>query len=206
MNYQEFSDSELYSMICESDEDIKDLLYHKYKYIIDVVVKKYVYTAKKLGVEYNDLYQEGLVGFADALNCYDEKKNVQLSTFISLCVERRLQNAVLKAGRFKNKILLDSLSLDHEYGEQQIPLREMICDQRNSDPLLGITNQEDLDELLEAIKNGLSKQEYEVYELRVHDLNYQEIALILNKTPKQIDNTIQRMKTKIRMILRKVKC
>ena len=34
MNYQEFSDSELYSMICESDEDIKDLLYHKYKYII----------------------------------------------------------------------------------------------------------------------------------------------------------------------------
>ncbi len=204
MNYQEFSDSELYSMICESDEDIKDLLYHKYKYIIDVVVKKYVYTAKKLGVEYNDLYQEGLVGFADALNCYDEKKNVQLSTFISLCVERRLQNAVLKAGRFKNKILLDSLSLDHEYGEQQIPLVEMIRDQKNDDPFDGILKEEEFHELMLEIKKELSGQEYEVYEFLIQGLSYQDIALLINKTPKQIDNTIQRIKSKIRGILRRV--
>lgn len=204
MEYQDYSDSELYSMICESSEDAKDILYDKYKYIIDVIIKKYFYTAKKLGVEYNDLYQEGLVGFADALNRFDEEKNVQMSTFISLCVDRRLQNAILKAGRLKNKVLLESVSLDHVYGEYQIPLIEMIQDEKNKDPLQKITSQEDLNELIDSIKKELSSLEYEVYEFMVQGLSYQDIALMLNKTPKQIDNTIQRIKNKIRKMVREV--
>ncbi len=204
MEYQDYSDSELFSMICESSEDAKDILYNKYKYIIDVIIKKYFYTAKKLGVEYNDLYQEGLVGFADALNRFDESKNVQISTFISLCVERRLQNAVLKAGRLKNKVLLESVSLDHAYGEFQIPLIEMIQDQKNKDPLQNITNQEDFNEMLDMIQKNLSPLEYEVYELMVQGLSYQDIAMLLNKTPKQIDNTMQRIKNKIREMIREV--
>lgn len=206
MEYQEYPDDELFGMICESNEDAKEILYNKYKYLIDAVLKKYIYTAKKLGIEYNDLHQEGLVGFADALNCYDETKNTQLSTFISLCVERRLQNAVLKAGRLKNKLLLESLSLDHEYGEHQIPLRDMISDERVNDPLQGIAKEEEFSELLDKIKEVLSNQEYEVFGWMRHGLSYQDIALILNKTPKQIDNTIQRIKAKIRMILEEVKC
>lgn len=206
MNYQEYSDSELYSMVCESSEEAKDILYSKYKYVIDLIIKKYIYTAKKYGVEYSDLYQEGLVGFADALNCYDESKNVMLSSFIGLCVERRLQNAILKAGRLKNKMYTESLSLDHTYGEQQIPLKEMICDQKNSDPLQGIASQEEYDELLLEIQKELSKQEYEVYEFMMQGLRYQDIALLLDKTPKQIDNTMQRIKHKVRLILGKVKC
>lgn len=201
MNYQDYSDSELFSMICDSSEEAKEIIYNKYKYIIDVIIKKYVYTAKKLGVEYNDLYQEGLVGFADALNHYDQSKNVQLSTFLSLCVERRLQNAVLKAGRLKNKFLLESLSLDHVYGEHQIPLSEMISEPF-SDPLQGISKQEELDELLEKIKNNLSSNEYEVFNFLIHGLTYQDIALVLNKTPKQVDNTIQRLKNKIKNLLK----
>lgn len=206
MEYQEFSDQELIGMICESNEDAKEILYMKYKYSIDAVLKKYIYTAKKLGIEYNDLNQEGLVGFADALNCYDETKNTRLSTFISLCVERRLQNAVLKAGRLKNKLLLESLSLDHEYGEHQIPLRDMISDESASDPLQGITKEEEFLELLESIKQVLSNQEYEVFGWMRRGLNYQDIALIINKTPKQVDNAIQRIKAKIRTILKEVKC
>ncbi len=200
MNYQNYSDSELFSMICESSEEAKEIIYNKYKYVIDVIIRKYVYTAKKLGVEYNDLYQEGLVGFADALNHYDESKNVQVSTFLSVCIERRLQNAILKAGRIKNKILLESLSLDHVYGEQQVPLHEMISEP-NSDPLFGISKQEEYNDLRMKIKKQLSSSEYEVYNFMVQGLNYQDIALILNKTPKQIDNTIQRIKNKIKIIL-----
>lgn len=203
MNYQECSDSELYSMVCESNEDAKEYLYNKYKYVIDVIVKKYIYTAKKLGIEYNDLYQEGLVGFADALNHYDESKNVMFSTFLSLCIDRKLQNAILKAGRLKNKIILESLSLDHVYEEYQIPLSEMISD-KNSDPLLGISVQEEIKELKEQIQSVLSQSEYEVYQYMEKGVSYQDIAIILKKTPKQIDNTIQRIKHKIKLIVKKV--
>lgn len=205
MNYKEYQDSELYSMICESSEEDKDILYNKYKYVIDLIIKKYLYTAKKYGIEYNDLYQEGLVGFADALNCYDDTKKVLLSSFIGLCVERRLQNAILKAGRLKNKFYSESLSLDHAYGEQQIPLKEMIRDQKNSDPLLGIENQEEYQELLKRIAAVLSKREYEVYEFMLQGLSYQDIALLLDKTPKQIDNAIQRIKHKVREVFEEVK-
>ncbi len=198
----EYSDNELYSMVCESSEEAKELLYQKYKYMIDGIIKNYAYAAKKLGVEYNDLYQEALVGFSDALNRFDESKNVQMSTFISLCVKRRLQSTITKAGRMKNQMLLDSLSLDYTYGN--VSLKELIVDEKNKDPLKGITGKEELLELLEAIQKALSKQEYEVYEFIIQGLTYQEIALLLNKSPKQIDNAIQRMKGKIRNILKEV--
>ncbi len=203
MDYREFPDGELLSLVCESSEEAKEILYEKYKYIIDVIIKKYLLAAKKLGIEYNDFYQEGLVGFADALNCYDERKNTQLATFISLCIERRLQNAVLKAGRLKNKMQLDSLSLDRDYGEHHIPLVDMIVDD-GSDPLLGITKKEEYEHLLLLIKTALSTHEYEVYSLLLNGLSYQEIALVLNKTPKQIDNTIQRLRNKIKKIINEV--
>ncbi len=201
MNYEEYSDGELYSLICESDEDAKDLLFVKYKYIIDIVIKKYAFSAMKYGFEYKDLYQEALVGFSDALQSYQEDKNSSMATFITLCVDRRLQNTIRKAGRVKNKVLLESLSLDHVYEEYNIPLREVISDNNLHDPLTNITKDEEFDELLEFIEKSLSSSEYEVYKLLIAGLSYNEIAKILGKSPKQIDNAIQRIKNKVKEIL-----
>ena len=201
MNYEEYSDGELYSLICESDEDAKDMLFMKYKYIIDIVIKKYAFSAMKYGFEYKDLYQEALVGFSDALQSYQEDKNSSMATFITLCVDRRLQNTIRKAGRIKNKVLLESLSLDHVYEEYNIPLKEVISDNNEHDPLTNITKDEEFDELLEFIEKSLSSSEYEVYKLLISGLSYGEIAKVLGKSPKQIDNAIQRIKNKIKEIL-----
>lgn len=202
MNYDNFSDSELFSMICEENEDAKDVLFMKYKYIIDIVIKKYAFSAMKYGFEYKDLYQEALVGYSDAINSYKEDKNASLSTFITLCVDRRLQNTIKKAGRIKNKILLESLSLDHVYDQYEIPLRDIISDNSSNDPLINITKDEEFDELLDTIEKSLSTSEYEVYKLLITGLSYLEIAKVLDKNPKQIDNAIQRIKNKIRVILK----
>lgn len=202
MNYDNFSDSELFSMICEENEDAKDVLYMKYKYIIDIVIKKYAFSAMKYGFEYKDLYQEALVGFSDAINSYKDDKNASLSTFITLCVDRRLQNTIKKAGRIKNKILLESLSLDHVYDNYEIPLRDIISDNSLNDPLVNITKDEEFDELLDTIEKSLSSSEYEVYKLLITGLSYLEIAKVLDKNPKQIDNAIQRIKNKIKVILK----
>lgn len=201
MNYEEYSDGELYSLICESDEDAKDMLFMKYKYIIDIVIKKYAFSAMKYGFEYKDLYQEALVGFSDALQSYQEDKNSSMATFITLCVDRRLQNTIRKAGRIKNKVLLESLSLDHVYEEYNIPLKEVISDNNEHDPLTNITKDEEFDELLEFIEKSLSSSEYEVYKLLISGMSYGEIAKVLGKSPKQIDNAIQRIKNKIKEIL-----
>lgn len=202
MNYKEYSDSELCSMICENNEDAKDILFKKYKYIIDIIIKKYSLSAIKVGIEYSDLYQEALVGFSDALNSYDEKKEASIATFITLCVERKLQNTILKAKTIKNKMFLQTLSLDYQEDSEESPLSEMISDNCKNDPLNNMTDDESYIELIEKIKNELSLQEYEVFTLLASGLNYIEIANQLEKNPKQIDNAIQRIKSKIKKIIK----
>jgi RNA polymerase sporulation-specific sigma factor len=157
--------------------------------------------ASMLGYDYNDLYQDALVGFSEALNCYREDKAAALSSFITLCVDRKLQVSIIKAGRLKNKLISDSLSLDYQYDQFTSPLRDIISDNSLNDPLENIIKNEKLSNLTKKIEESLSSSEYEVYALMISGLKYGEIALLLNKNPKQVDNTIQRVKHKIKNII-----
>ena len=201
MDYTDLNDSELLSMIKESSEEAKDLIFKKYKYIIDIEMRKYANMARSLGYDYNDLYQDALVGFSDAINSYRDDKNAALASFITLCVDRRLQVSIKKAGRLKNKLLAESFSLEHTYNEYTSPLMDLLSDNSENDPLQNILKEENLKELVDKIKDTLSKREYEVYSLMINGLKYDEIAMLLNKNLKQVDNTIQRVKSKIKKIL-----
>ncbi len=201
MNYDELNDNELINMVRESSDDAKDLLFEKYKYIIDIELKKYSSMAKQLGYDYHDLMQDALLGFSDALNSYRDDRYTALSSFITLCVDRKLQVSIKKAGRKKNKLLNDSLSLEYVYKQYASPLMDIISDNNENDPLESILKEETFKELLEDIQNHLSKSEYEVYSLMINGLKYDEIATLLDKNLKQVDNTIQRVKAKIKKIL-----
>ena len=203
MNYDELNDNELINMVRESSDDAKDLLFEKYKYIIDIELKKYSSMAKQLGYDYHDLMQDALLGFSDALNSYRDDRYTALSSFITLCVDRKLQVSIKKAGRKKNKLLNDSLSLEYVYKQYASPLMDIISDNNENDPLESILKEETFKELLEDIQNHLSKSEYEVYSLMINGLKYDEIATLLDKNLKQVDNTIQRVKAKIKKILEK---
>ncbi len=200
MDY-EYNDDQLVQMIREESSEAKDIIFDKYKYIIDIEVKKYINMASILGYDYNDLYQEALFGFADGINSYREDKKASLATFLTLCVDRRLQQCIKKAGRIKNKLMNDSLSLEHIYDQFSFPLKDLLSDNSKNDPLENIVKDEKLKELVESIKTNLSDKEYEVYSLMLSGLKYNEIAILLNRSPKQVDNTIQRLKNKIKKIL-----
>ena len=201
MRYEEISDEQLISMVHEASDDAKDILFEKYKYIIDIELKKYSSMARVLGYDYNDLYQDALVGFSDALVSYRSDKHAALSTFITLCVDRKLQVCIKKAGRLKNKMLNESLSLEHVYDAYTSPLMDLLSDNKKNDPLENIVKEEKMAELVGSIRNSLSDREYEVFSLMVNGLKYVEIATLLNKNLKQVDNTIQRVKHKIRNII-----
>ena len=70
------------------------------------------------------------------------------------------------------------------------------------DPLLHFSEQESEEALYKKIENELSEGEYTVFTYLLNGLNYKEIALLLDKTEKQIDNTIQRIRNKIRNLLK----
>ena len=201
MRYEDIDDEQLISMVHEASDDANDILFEKYKYIIDIELKKYSSMARVLGYDYNDLYQDALVGFSDALVSYRNDKHAALASFITLCVDRKLQVSIKKAGRLKNKLLNDSLSLEHVYDAYTSPLMDLLSDNKKNDPLENIVKEEKMSELVSLIRDTLSDREYEVFSLMVNGLKYDEIATLLNKDLKQVDNTIQRVKAKIKKII-----
>ena len=200
MDYKSINDEELIHMVREESEDAKDILYEKYKYIIDIELRKYKRIAYALAYDVSELSQEALVGFADGINNYREDKEASLSSFITLCVDRRLQVAIKKAGRLKNQMMKEALSLEEEYNASS-QLKELLSDNSENDPLENMLKEENYNELKKRIKEELSDSEYEVYTYMINGLKYDEIANLINKNLKQVDNTIQRVKSKIRKIL-----
>ncbi len=184
----------------KTEEEIKDILYDKYKYIVDILMRKYHNIAINLNIDLHELEQEASFAFTDAINSYQSDKNAKLSTFISLCVDRRIKKIIKKNTSEKAKILNNTYSLDYDYNEEGTTLKDLISDDRVNDPLNKLAEEQDYEELIHKIKEALSSSEYEVFKLYSNGFDYQTIALLTSKNAKQIDNTIQRIKHKIRDI------
>lgn len=196
----EYPDTELVNLVCENSEEARDMLYDKYSYIVDVICNKYRKSAYYLSADLIELRQEALLGFSDALVNYNQDSNASLQTFISLCVERRVRNYVRKADTIKMKMMREAYSLDYQYDAESAPLLETIPD-NSADPQITMEEKENIADLKEKIDNLLSPAEKEVYELIINDFSYDDIATILNKSSKQIYNTAQRIRVKIKEIL-----
>ena len=197
---EKINDSEAIMLVQEKDELAKDALFNKYSYIIDILLKKYDRIIKKLFIDEKEIYSEALYGFSDALNSYDEQKEASLPTFITICVERRIQNFIRTANSNKNKFNAETFSLDYVYDEYGFSLINILSDNKK-DPLEAMTDDEKTYELYTEIKSKLSAFETLVFKYMLQGLNYIDIAKILEKEPKQIDNTMQRIKNKVKSII-----
>lgn len=195
------NDSELIMLYHDEDEFAKNIIYYKYKFIIDIVIKKYSGILTTLGFDYEEIYSEASIGFSNALKTYEEDKDASLATYITFCIERRIKNLIKKYSREKYNGYEEIFSLDFTYFDNQARLVDLLNDGGDADPLKNMTEAEEYKELLKKIKAELTEKEYEVFILLYEGLNYQEIAKILDKVPKQIDNTIQRIKLKIKNLL-----
>lgn len=196
----EYPDTELINLVCENSEEASDMLYEKYSYIVDVVCNKYKKTAYYLSTDFAELRQEAMVGFSDALVSYNQDKTASLQTFITLCVERRVRNFIRKSDTLKTKMMREVYSLDYQYNQDSATLGETIPD-NSQDPQVRLERVETLKELRKQIDTLLSPSEKEVYELLINEFSYDDIASILNKNSKQIYNTAQRIRAKIKSIL-----
>lgn len=193
-------DEVLIKLALENDEEAKNKLYDKYKYIIDILMKKYNHVFVNLGIDKREIEQEALYAFSDALNSFDEEKKVKLSTFITVCVDRRIKKLLKRYNGEKAKLLNSFYSLDYDY-EEGITLKDLISDSKN-DPLYNLTLKEDYDELIAKIERSLSSSELEIFNYLKNGFDRSTIILLTAKSEKQVDNAIQRLKNKIRDIIK----
>ena len=198
MNKIDIDENELAALISTNDEEIKDLIYEKYNYIIDVIIKKYSRFIKMFQVDEQDIRAEALYGFSDGIRCFNDNKKASFKTFLTLCVERRVHNILTKYTSVKSKTINEALSLDSAEDNDDVPLLNFISDECKFEPLNNLVSLEFINDILRCAKKSLSSFEYEVFTYIVNETSYVDIAKKLEKTPKQIDNTIQRIKIKMR--------
>ena len=190
----EYPDSELEFYLHDNNEDAVDIVYEKYKYIIDVLISKYRRVFYALNIDTDEVRQEANLAFSDAIYRYNQDKDTSMSTFITLCVERKIRQVIKSYETVKSKVYSETWYLN---SKSDVKIENEKRDD-TYEHLKTIENIDTLEYINNEVKNILSNGELQVYNLMIKGLDYVEIAKVLNKTPKQIDNTIQRIRIKLK--------
>ena len=149
-----------------------------------------------------DLYQEGIIGLLEACNNFNgeslfEKK---FEYFAKMCVKRQIIDAIRKTQNGGNIALNQSVSFvgENESGEEISKLEILVDRTTISDPLEIFIDREKYYEKMELCEKELSEFENLVLSHYIAGEKQAEIAKYLNKSVKSIDNTLQRIKSKLK--------
>lgn len=211
--YDGISDDELIVRLRDGETEITDFIMNKYKDL----VKKKARSMFILGGDNDDLIQEGMVGLFKALRDYDLGRDASFATFADLCVSRQMYTAVQASNRQKHSPLNTYISLyagegseglsesgrngSSQKGEERY-LLEVLNLYDSSSPEDVVIDNENISILEKKIDEVLSQFEKEVLELHLTGLGYVEIAKILGKDEKSTDNALQRIRSKIRKMIK----
>jgi len=170
----------------------------KYKSYITSVCRRF-YIA---GGTAEDLFEEGVIGLLEACNNYNGEDlfEERFDAFAKLCIKRQIIDAIKKANTQKNKALNEALSLVNitESGEEVSKLDAFLDRTTSNDPLEIFIDKEKIDERLRLCEKSLSEFEKLVLSHYLAGEKQSEIAKNLNKDVKSIDNTLQRIKSKLK--------
>ena len=197
MEYKDYNDNELISYIAEGNEDANNLLIEKYKPLITKMATKVLPYCSSNGLELSDLIQEGMIGLNHAIERYHEQKDILFYTYARLCIKRKMISVALKSNRAKNRVLNESIS----YDDDETKLIKVLKD-NNPSPEETIIDREFEKDVIEKVKKELTLFEDQVFDLLIAGFLHQEIADLLDKDKKSIENAIQRIKIKMKKVLK----
>ena len=199
--YDRMTDEQLLCDYTNGNQEIMDYLMVKYK----SMVRKKARAMYLLGGENEDLIQEGMIGLIKAVRDFDETQKTSFSSFAELCVSRQMYSAIEASNRKKHLPLNSYVSL-YEDSEQEgegrsLPLIDTIESSKENDPEVLYFGKEYTEAFAEQLKELLSPLENHVLYLHLMGTDYRTIAELLGKSPKSVDNALQRIKTKAQKIL-----
>lgn len=197
MDYKDYNDYELLNYIAEGNEDANNIIIKKYEPLIIGIANKMLSYCKNNGLDKNDLIQEGMIGLNHAIDRYHEQGDTLFYTYAKKCIERKIISVVIGSNRNKNRILNESVS----YDDDENLLLKVLKDTSPNPEELMVDMEHEKDFILK-VKETLTDLESQVFELLISGFKYKEIAEILDKDQKSIDNAIQRIKNKIKKVNR----
>lgn len=193
-----------------ADEDIIALIHHEDRIAMDYLIGKYKNLVRKkakalflIGGDSEDLIQEGMIGLYKAIRDFQPDKTASFLTFADLCVSRQMYTAIKTSNTMKNQPLNNYISIDtHNYNEDQENINSItyvanIAHARSMNPEEMLIDRENTQRLETKLMERLSEFEKDILTLYLQDYSYSQIARVMNKKPKAIDNGLQRIKKKL---------
>lgn len=194
--YETYSDEELILLLRDKGQkEIMDYLMDKYKGL----VKKKAKVMFLIGGDTDDLIQEGMIGLFKAIRDYKADRDSSFYHFAEICISRQMYTAVEASNRKKHAPLNSYISLSgpgrEGLGENFPELLESLSE---SNPEQMMIDRENVEQIKKRIETELSDMEKEVLAYYMQGMNYTQIAEVMGKAPKSIDNALQRIKNKLK--------
>lgn len=197
IDYDALTEAEVVDRAKEDDSEALEYLLNKYKGMVRLRARAYYL----IGADREDLIQEGMIGLYRAICDFDKDKQVSFKSFAEVCVTRQLITAIKAATRQKHRPLNSYVSLNkaaYDEDDNERTLLETVAgDETTQNPEDIMIDREDFTETEARIQKLLSDFEQQVLELYIAGKSYQEIAAMLDRSPKSIDNALQRTKSKL---------
>ena len=204
--YDKLSDEDIIALIHNNDPDAMDYMLNRYKNL----VRKKAKALFLIGGDKDDLIQEGMFGLYKAIRDYNPEMENSFFNFADLCISRQMFSAIKASNRKKNLPLNTYVSLDipafteNSDAEDKASLVDLMYENKGTNPEELVIDKESRSMLEYELVRHLSGFEKNVLDLYLQDYSYIQIAEELQKEPKSIDNALQRIKTKLNKLLKKL--
>jgi RNA polymerase sigma-H factor len=194
---RELEDLQLVLRARNGDGGAMDVLIRRYTSFVRLKASSYFLA----GGDSEDLVQEGLIGLYKAVRDFRADKETSFRSFAELCVTRQIITAIKTATRFKHAPLNTYVSFSHTPAGQdsdgECTLGDALPGPGVNDPSVCVISTEELQSLVFTLGTGLSPLEAEALRLYLEGSSYEEMAELLDRDTKTIDNALQRVKRKI---------
>ena len=190
------SDEELVELAHAGDNDAIDVLLTRYRHYARAKARSYFLA----GADKEDIVQEGMIGLYKAIRDFEPEHNTAFRAFAELCITRQIITAIKTATRQKHQPLNSYVSLNRPLAggdDDDRSLSDSIETIEVSDPAQLVISAEEVRTIKAQMGEVLSPFEVEVLEYYIDGRSYQQIADMLGRHVKSIDNALQRIKRKL---------
>lgn len=168
----------LITLAREGNENAFADLVAQYRPLLDSMAKSYKKKCSNELYSEEDFIQESTLALYSAVRTYKESGGVTFGLYAKICVRNRLISLLRSASKKRDKT--------------DLPKNE------HTEPLHRLLEAEGSKEIEKKIQAVLSDLEWSVFKLYVQKKSYSEMATILGRSVKTVDNAICRIKTKLK--------
>lgn len=190
--YTAASDEALCALARSGDRDAEEILVSRYTRLVRQLSRPYFLA----GGDSDDLIQEGMIGLIYGVREFDAGKSASFRTFAEICIRNRLYSAVRAAARDKHSPLNQSVPLEIPFFDSHVTsFGAPLLSQLNPEDL--IIGQEGARDTLSGVRKQLSAFEAKILGYYLDGLTTREMAEAVSRSPKSVDNAVQRIRRKI---------